>query len=103
MDELAQFKQIGNVRLSIPLAQGFDKVLFDFIRLAASKSGFDGENSSRIAEKISAKVFGKLSSTPDSGNNQPVEISLSHRPGQITIKAEILALSFCEEEEFKSA
>jgi hypothetical protein len=103
MDEPAQFKQAGNLSLTVPLAQGFHKILCDFIRLAASKSGFDRENSSRIAEKISAKVFGKVPMTPEVGNSQPVEVSLVHRPGQIIIKTEIVALSFSEEEEFKSA
>lgn len=103
MDEPAQFKQVGNVCLTVPLAQGFHKILFDFIRLTASKSGFDRENSERIAEKISAKVFGSFSTTPGPANGHPVEVSVFHCPGQIIVKTEIIALCFSDEEAFKSA
>ena len=103
MDEPAQFKQAGNVCLTVPLAQGYHKILFDFIRLTASKSGFARQDSERIAERISAKVFGKVPTGSGLGNGQMAEVSVVHQPGQITVKTEIIALSFSEEEAFKSA
>jgi len=101
MDDVTQFKEEGDVKLTVPLAQGFDRILFDFIQITASKSGFDGPASNQIAERVSKKVFEKIEIGDEGRNHQEVEVSMSHRRGQITIKTEILALNFCEEEQFK--
>jgi hypothetical protein len=103
MDEVNQFKEQGNVKLAVPLAHGFEKILFDLVQITANKSGFDGSFSQRIAEEISQKVFCKVQTGTDHKNHQQVEVSMSHGPGQITIRTEIPGLSFKEEVQFKAA
>jgi hypothetical protein len=103
MDEVNQFKEQGNVRLTVPLAQGFEKILFDLVQITANKSGFDGSFSHRIAEEISQKVFHRIQTGTDHKNHQEVEISMSHGPGQITVKTEVFGSNFSEEVQFKAA
>ena len=52
MERVPQFKMDGDLSLSVPVAQGFDKILHDFVLLAASRSGFASEDSSRMASKV---------------------------------------------------
>jgi hypothetical protein len=103
MDEVNQFKEQGKVRLVVPLAQDFNKVLFDLVQITANKSGFDAPFSRRIAEEISQKVFRIVQTGSNGQNHQQVELSMSHSPGQITIRTEIPGLSFNEETEFRAA
>jgi len=103
MDEVNQFKQQGNVRLVVPLTQDFDKVLFDLVQITANKSGFDTSFSRRIAEEISQKVFRTIRPGASQHNHQQVEVSMSHSPGQIIIKAEIPGLGFSEEATFNAS
>src|SRR5437867_4999721 len=90
MDDATQFKAAGDIKLTVPLAKGFDKILFDFIQIAASKSGFDGKASKQIAERISKKIFAKIQIADQAKNHQEVEIFMSHGRGEITIKTDIL-------------
>jgi len=101
MDDVTYFKEDGDVKLTVPLAQGFDKILFDFIQITASKSGFDGRASSQIAERVSKKIFEKFQIADESKNHQELKVSMSHRRGQLTIKTEIPGSGFSEEEQFK--
>jgi len=101
MDEVTQFKEQGSVRLVLPLSHDFNKVLLDLVQITANKSGFDTSSSRRIAEEISTKVFRTIHSRSSERNHQQIEISMSHSPGQITIRTEIPGLSF--DEEFKFA
>src|SRR5438093_1088135 len=97
MDEVNQFKEQGYVRLIVPVAEGFEKILFDLVQITANKSGFDGSFSQRIAEEISQKVFHTIQTGIDHKNHQEVEISMSHRPGEITVKTEVPGSNFSEE------
>jgi hypothetical protein len=103
MDEVNQFKKQGDVRLTVPLAQGFEKILFDLVQITANKSGFDELFSQRIAEEISQKVFHRIQTGTDHKNHREVEISMSHGPGQITVKTEVSGSNFSEEVQFKAA
>jgi hypothetical protein len=103
MDEVNQFKEQGDVRLVVPLAPDFNKVLFDLVQITANKSGFDAAFSRRIAEEVSQKVFRTIQSGNSNRNHQQVEVSVSHRPGQLTIRTEIPSLSFNEEIKFRTA
>ena len=103
MDEVNQFKEQGNVKLAVPLAQGFEKILFDLVQMTANKSGFDGSFSQRIAEEISQKVFCKVQTGTDHKNHQQVEVSMSHGPGQMTVKTEVSGSNFSEKVQFKAA
>lgn len=102
MDEVLQFKIVGDVRLTVPLAQGFDKILFDFVQMAATKSGFREEESDKIASKISQKAFSASRLMSGHGNHQQVEIFMSHRPGQIAVQINFPDSSFSEEELFEA-
>jgi hypothetical protein len=103
MDEVNQFKEQGNVRLTVPLAEGFEKILFDLVQITANKSGFDGSFSHRIAKEISQKVFHRIHTGTDHQNHQEVEVSMSHSPGQMIVKAEVSGSNFSEEVRFKVA
>ena len=102
MDDWVPFKEAGDIKLTVPLAQEFERILADFLRVTVSKSGFDGEDSSRIAQQISSRVFEKLAQGREHANHQEIEVSMAHRPGQITIKTAIPGLGYNEQEEFKS-
>jgi hypothetical protein len=102
MDEVNQFKEQGSVRLTVPLAQGFDKILFDLVQITAVKSGFDGPFSRRIAEQISQKVFRRTHAHSDQRNHQQVEVIVSHSPGQITIRTAISGSTLSEEVAFRT-
>jgi hypothetical protein len=101
MDELTRFKEVGEVKLTVPLVKGFDKILQDVIRITVVKSGFNPEDSGKIAEWVSSRVFEKLLPTNENDNHRQIEILLAHRPGQITIKTAIPSLGYNEVEEFK--
>ena len=102
MDDLIPFKDGGFVKLTVPLSPEFRRILQDFVRVTVIKSGFSGEVSGRIAEQISSRVFQDLPLTSRHANHQKVEVSMAHRPGQVTIKTAVPGLDFSEEEEFKS-
>src|SRR5262245_55442447 len=103
MDEVNQFREQGKVRLIVPLAPEFDKVLFDLVQITATKSGFDAPFSRRIAEQVSQRAFRTIQSGNNNRNHQQVEVSVSHSPGQLTIRTEIPALRFNEEMKFGAA
>ncbi len=102
MDRSEPFKASGELSLAGPLRRGFDKVLFDLVQLTAVKSGFDDEDSSKIAEKVADSLFKKFQSFLDGDNAPQIEISMAYRPGQIKIKTTIPSLNFCDEEVFQS-
>ena len=54
MERVPQFKIDGDLSLSLPVAQGFEKTLHDFVLLATSRSGFTTEDSSRVAGQSSS-------------------------------------------------
>ena len=103
MDEVSQFREQGKVRLVVPLAPDFDKVLFDLVQITANKSGFEAPFSRRIAQEVSQRVFNTIQSGNSKRNHQQVEVSVSHSPGQLTIRTEIPGLSFNEEIKFGAA
>ena len=103
MDEVNQFKEQGNVRLIVPLAPDFDKVLFDLVQITATKSGFDVPLSHHIAEQVSQRAFQAIQAGNNKRNHQQVEVSVSHSPGQLTIRTEIPSLRFNEEIKFGAA
>src|SRR5207249_9428428 len=85
MDDATQFKAAGDIKLTVPLAKGFDKILFDFIQIAASKSGFDGKASKQIAERMSKKIFAKIQIDDQAKNHQELVMLLSHWRAPTTI------------------
>ena len=102
MDDLIPFKDGGDITLTVPLSPEFRRILQEFVRLTVIKSGFSGEDSGRIAERISSRAFRDLAMADGQANHQRIEILMAHRPGQITIKTAIPGLDISEEEEFKS-
>ena len=102
MDDLTPFKDGGDISLTLPLSPEFRRILQEFVRATVIKSGFSGEDSGRIAEHISSRVFQILPLAEGQANHQKIELLMAHRPGQITIKTAIPGLDFSEEEEFKS-
>ena len=103
MDEVNQFKEQGNVKLTVPLAPGFEKVLFDLVQITAIKSGFDGSFSRRIAEQVSQRIFHKVQAGVNQKNHQQVEVTMFHCPGEISVRSEISGSNFNEELQFKAA
>jgi len=101
MERVPQFKMDGDVSLSVPVAQGFDKILHDFVLLAASRSGFASEDSSRMASQVSALLQEQLKGLPENGRPAQLQISLTHRPGRLTITSTIAASNFSKEEHFQ--
>jgi hypothetical protein len=102
MDDLIPFKDGGDIKLTVPLSPEFRRILQEFVRATVIKSGFSGEDSGRIAERISSRAFQDFPLAEAQANHQRIELLLAHRPGQITIKTAIPGLNFSEEEEFKS-
>ena len=102
MDELTPFKDGGDITLTVPLSPEFRRILQEFVRVTVIKSGFSGEDSGRIAERISSRAFRDLPLTGGEANHQRIELLMAHRPGQIIIKTAIPGLHFSEEEEFRS-
>jgi hypothetical protein len=103
MDEVNHFKEQGNVKLTVPLAPGFEKVLFDLVQITAIKSGFDRSFSRRIAEQVSHKIFHRIQPGTNQKNHQLVEVNMFHCPGEISVRSEISGSNFNEELQFKAA
>ena len=101
MERVPQFKMDGDLSLSVPVAQGFDKILHDFVLLAASRSGFASEDSSRMASKVSALLREQLKGLLENGRPAQLQISLTHHPGRLTITSTIAATNFSREEHFQ--
>jgi hypothetical protein len=101
MEHVPQFKMDGDLSLSVPVAQGFDKILHDFVLLAASRSGFASEDSSRMASKVSALLREQLKGLLENGRPAQLQISLTHHPGRLTITSTIAATNFSREEHFQ--
>ena len=101
MERVPQFKMDGDVSLSVPVAQGFDKILHDFVLLAASRSGFASEDSSRMASRVSDLLQEQLKGLLENGRPAELQISLSHHPGRLTITSTIAATNFSKEEHFQ--
>jgi hypothetical protein len=101
MERVPQFKMDGDLSLSVPVAQGFDKILHDFVLLAASRSGFQSEDSSRMATKISGLLREQLKGLHDNGHPAQLQITLTHHPGRLTITSTIAATNFSSEEHFQ--
>ena len=100
MEKVPQFKMEGDLSLSVPVAQGFDKILHDFVLLAASRSGFQTEDSSRMANKVSGLLREQLKGVLDNGHPAQLQITLTHHPGRLTITSTIAATNFSREEHF---
>ena len=101
MERVPQFKMDGDVSLSVPVAQGFDKILHDFVLLAASRSGFASEDSSRMASRVSALLQEQLKGLLENGRAAELQVSLTHHPGRLTITSTIAATNFSKEEHFQ--
>ncbi len=91
------FKADGELTLELPLAPGFEKVFQDFLRITLSKSGFADSESTQIAEKVLESLKAK---TVAGENSSQLEIVVSHRPGNVCIRARIEALNIAEEHQF---
>ena len=101
MERVPQFKMDGDLSLSVPVAEGFDKILHDFVLLAASRSGFASEDSSRMASNVSALLQEQLKGLLENGRPAQLQISLTHHPGRLTITSTIAATNFSREEHFQ--
>ncbi len=101
MDRVPQFKVDGDLVLTVPLQPGFGKVLYEFVRLAVSKSGFDAEESKRIAASVSTLVVDKAQRA---GKESPghLRLCVAHRRGSVSIKTTIQELHFSQEEKFQT-
>jgi len=102
MESVSQFKVDGDLSLTVPLAQGFDKILHDCIRMIVSKSGFEVENASRIASRITNLVLEKTRRAAPKAKKAHVEVFMSHGRGHVTIKTTIHELRFSKEETFQA-
>jgi len=100
MERVPQFKMDGDLSLSLPMAQGFEKILHDFVLLATSRSGFTTEDSSRMAEQFSSLLREQMKGLPDNGRPPQLQLTLTHHPGRITITTTIAAINFSKEEHF---
>ena len=101
MERVSQFKMDGDLSLSVPMTQGFDKILHDFVLLAASRSGFASEDSSRMAGQVSSLLREQMKGLPDNGRPPQLQLTLTHHPGRITITTTIAAINFSKEEHFQ--
>ena len=101
MERVAQFKLDGDLSLSVPVAQGFEKILHDFVLLAASRSGFPNEDSNRVAGQISSLLREQMKKLPDNGQPPQLQLTLTHHPGRVTITTTIAAINFSNEEHFQ--
>ena len=101
MERVSQFKMDGDLSLSVPMTQGFDKILHDFVLLAASRSGFASEDSSRMAGQVSSLLREQLKGLPDNGHPAQLQLTLTHHPGRVTITTTIAAINFSREEHFQ--
>jgi hypothetical protein len=101
MENVSQFKLDGDVSLTVPLTEGFDKVLYDFVQMTVSKSGFEGDASTRIAGKISRLVLEKMEGVRKRRKRAHVVLLVAHGRGHVTIRTTIDELSFSKEEKFQ--
>jgi hypothetical protein len=101
MERVPQFRMDGDLSLTVPVAQGFDKILHDFVLLAASRSGFQSEDSSQMANKVSGLLREQLKGLLQNGRPAQLQITLTHHPGRLTITSTIAATNFSREEHFQ--
>ena len=101
MERVSQFKMDGDMTLSVPITQGFDKILHDFVLLAASRSGFASADSSRMAGTVSSLLREQMGTLPDNGRPAQLQLTLTHQPGRVTITTTIAATNFSREEHFQ--
>lgn len=101
MDRVPQFKVDGDLNLIVPLKPGFEKVLYEFVHLAVSKSGFEAEDSRRIAASVSTLVVDKVHGPPR-GNPGHLQLSVAHRRGSVSIRTTIPELHYSREEKFQA-
>ena len=101
MEKIPQFKMDGDLSLTVPVAQGFAKILHDFVLLAASRSGFQSEDSSQMANKVSGLLREQLNGLLQNGRPAQLQITLTHHPGRLTITSTIAATNFSREEHFQ--
>ena len=102
MDRVSYFKLGGDLSLTVPLTQGFDRILHDFIQMVVSKSRFESDESGRIAARVSNLVREKIRGAQKTGKTGHAEISMTHGQGHIRIKTTIQELGFEKEEKFQS-
>jgi hypothetical protein len=95
--QMNDFKVEGEMILRLPLSLRFEKILRDFLRLVFLKSGFSENDSVRCVEKFVESLRAKLGA---SENEAPVEIRLSHRPGNIILRTTMENASILEEQTF---
>jgi hypothetical protein len=101
MECVPQFKMDGDLSLTIPVAQGFEKTLHDFVLLATSRSGFTNEDANRMAVQFSGLLREQMKGLPDNGHPPQLQLTLTHHPGRITITTTIAAINFSKEEHFQ--
>jgi hypothetical protein len=101
MERVPQFKMDGDLSLTVPMTQGFDKILHDFILLAASRSGFASEDSSHMADRIASLLRQNMGAIPNNGRPAQLQLTLAHHPGRVTITTTIAAINFSKEEHFQ--
>jgi hypothetical protein len=99
MASASEFNVDGDLSLTVPLRENFAKILYDFVQLTASKSGFEGKDSERIASQIRRMVLEKIRGA--GRKKAHVRVSLAHSHGHITIRTIIEELSFRQEDRFK--
>lgn len=95
--KMNDFKAEGNLVLRLPLSMRFEKLLLDFLRLIFSRSGFSEDDSEHFAEKYVRSLKVKMGSDE---HEVPIEIRLSHRPGNIILRTMIDNSSILEEQHF---
>src|SRR5262245_50394887 len=101
MEHVPQFKMDGDLSLSVPITQGFDKILHDFVLLAASRSGFASDESSRMARQVAGLLLEQMRGLPDNGRPTQLQLTITHHPGSVTITTTIAAINFSREEHFQ--
>ena len=101
MERVPQFKMDGVLCLTVPMTQGFGKILHDLVLLTASRSGFESEDASRMAGKVASLLQEQMKGLPDNGRPAQLQLTLTHRPGRVTITTTIAAINFSREEHFQ--
>src|SRR2546426_10025234 len=101
MERIPQFKMDGDLGLSVPMTQGFDKILHDFVLLTASRSGFASEDSIRMADQVSNLLREQMKELLDDGRPAQLQLTLSHHPGRVTITTTIAAINFSRKVHFQ--